>query len=66
MNPTIHDPRQAVIRKLAERYDLFADMEQVLVAEGRYVEASGAHDIAVALLKAYQVETDDPKPAGLG
>jgi hypothetical protein len=63
MNPTIHDPRQAVIRKLAERYDHFADMEQVLVAEGRYVEAEGAHETARILIRAYQAETDDPVPS---
>ncbi len=53
--------RAAVVRQLAAAYDRFAEEEQTLVAEGRYVEAEGAHVVAVRLLRAYQAELDDPK-----
>ncbi len=65
MNETVHDPRQAVLRQLAAAYDRLAEEEQILVSEGRYVEAEGAHQVAVRLLRAYTAELDDVKPQGL-
>lgn len=65
MKQTAHDPRQAVIRRLAASYDRFADEEQVLVSEGKYAEAEGAHEACRIILRAYQAESDDPTPEGL-
>lgn len=59
----IHDPRKAVIRELACRYDYWADQEQELVGQGRYDEAAEAHDRAMILVRAYKAELDDVDPA---
>lgn len=54
--------RREAIRMYAAAYDRFAEQEQVLVAEGMYAEAQGAHEFAMWCLRAYRVELDDPDP----
>lgn len=54
--------RGNVIRQLAKAFDHWAAKEQMLVGDGRYTEAEGAHVIALRLLRAYRAEIDDPKP----
>lgn len=56
MNETRIDPREAVVRQLAEAYDRHAEEEQILVAEGRYDEAQTEHVICLYLLRAYKAE----------
>jgi len=59
----LHDEaRREAVRLYARAYDEWATEEQVLVAEGRYVEAEGAHVQALIVLRAYQRELDDPEP----
>ena len=53
---TVHDPREAVVRRLAEAYDRHAEEEQILVAEGRYDEAQVEHDVCLRILRAYKAE----------
>lgn len=59
------EARKAVLRHLAAAHDRFAEQEQILVAEGRHAEAHGAHLYGLLVLRAYQIEADDPIPAGL-
>jgi hypothetical protein len=54
--------RRSVLEQLALAHDHWAEEEQRLVGEGRYIESQGAHEIAVSLLRAYRAELDDPKP----
>ena len=61
MMETTIDAREAVLKQLATAYDRFCETEQVLVAEGKYAEAEGAHQFAIWLLRAYKAEQDDPK-----
>ena len=63
MNKIAQDARKAVLRQLAEAHDRFSEREQVLVFEGLYAEAEGAHQMAWWLLRAYRAELDDPEPA---
>lgn len=57
------DPRAAVLTRLAARYDMFSENEQLLVGVGKYVEAEGAHQFALRILRAYEAESRDPAPA---
>src|SRR5204862_299052 len=43
-------------------HDHWAEEEQTLVAEGKIVEAEGAHQFALMTLRAYRAEIDDPEP----
>jgi len=61
MRKTTHDPRKSVLRQLAKAHDNFAEQEQVLLAEGRFVESQGAHELAIIILRAYTAEMDDPE-----
>jgi hypothetical protein len=54
--------RANAIRFYATAYDHFAQEEQVCVAEGRMVEAEGAHQFCRMLIRAYKAEIDDPEP----
>jgi len=58
--------RSNAIRFYATAYDHFAQEEQVCIAEGRMVEAEGAHHFALMLLRAYKAEIDDPEPKAMG
>ena len=60
-----YDPGVAACNQLALAHDRFAETEQVLVAEGKYIEAQGAHEYAALIVRAYKAELDDPKPEGL-
>jgi hypothetical protein len=53
--------KSAAIRQYAAAYDHHATLEQQLVAEGRYVEAEGAHEYALWVLRGYRAEIDNPK-----
>ena len=65
MNKIAQDARKAVLRQLAEAHDRFSEQEQVLVFQGMYAEAEGAHQLALWVLRAYRAEMDDPTPKGL-
>jgi len=54
--------RGEAIRRYALAHDHFAELEQLLVNEGRVPEAEGAHQYALLALRAYRAELDDPKP----
>jgi hypothetical protein len=54
--------KEAVLRQLAFAHDHWSEEEQLLVAQGHPIEAQGAHEYAVAALKAYRAELDDPEP----
>ena len=53
---TRHDPREAVLRRLAAAYDKHTEEEQILVYEGRYAEAEVEHAVCLAILRAYKAE----------
>lgn len=57
--------REAIYRYAAAQ-ERFAELEQVLVAEGRYDEAPAAHELGLVCLRAYRNEIDDPLPEGRG
>lgn len=50
------EARKAVLRRLAEAYDEFATLEQLLTEAGEYDAAEVAHDLAIRVLTAYNVE----------
>jgi hypothetical protein len=54
--------QQAVLRQLAHAHDHWSAEQQLLVAQGRPVEAEGAHQLALAALRAYRAELDNPEP----
>lgn len=57
-----HDTaRREAIRIYARAYDEWATEEQVLLEEGKYAEAEGAHQHAQWCVRAYKAEIDDPK-----
>ena len=58
--------KEAVLTQLAARYEHFAELEQLLIAEGKYTEAQGAHAIGQQIVGIYKSELDDPVPPGLG
>jgi len=57
-----YSPRKAVLEQLALAHDHWSEEEQFLVGQGRVVEAEGAHQHALYVLRAYRAEQDDPKP----
>jgi hypothetical protein len=57
--------KQAALRTYALAHDRFSEAEQMYVASGANAMAEGARVFAVIALRAYHVELDDPKPAGL-
>ena len=59
---TVIDPRKAVVRQLAARFDHFAEEDATLIASGRYSDALDAHEFAFQLIRAYRAELDDPEP----
>lgn len=54
--------RRAAIFAYAQAHDHFATEEQTARAEGRVVEAEGAHEYALIALRAYRNEIDNPEP----
>lgn len=66
VSATTHDPKEAVLEQLAARYEYFAELEQTLVAEGKYTEAQGAHAYGQFCVRAYKAEMDDPYPPTMG
>ena len=52
--------RSEAIRRYAAAYDRWATDEQLLIAEGHFPEAQGAHEYALWSLRAYRAELDDP------
>jgi hypothetical protein len=66
-NQPVHILRDAITRSNAIRayalaHDHFAEEEQIRRAEGKEVEAEGAHQFALMTLRAYRAEIDDPEP----
>ena len=57
--------RRAVLETLATAQDRWAEAEQMHHLAGNDSMAEEAHKIAIRLLRAYLVESDDPKPKGL-
>jgi hypothetical protein len=58
-------PRRAVLETLARAQDRWAEAEQMHRLAGNEPMAEEAHRVAVRILRAYLVESDDPKPKGL-
>ncbi len=59
------EARAAVLEQLAVAYEHWAEEEQHKVEAGSYVEAEGAHQYALLVLKAMDAEEYDrtPKPS---
>lgn len=55
--------RQAALHRYAAAYDRFAEEEQMHHLLGNWPEAEGAHVYAMACLRAYRAEMDDPDEA---
>lgn len=53
--------RAAVLERLAKAHDHWSEEEQRLRTSSP-IEAEGAHQYALACLRAYRAELDDPKP----
>jgi hypothetical protein len=51
------DPREAVLERLAERYEHFALEEQEVRGRGYVADAEVAHKYALWLLRAYEAES---------
>ena len=47
----------------AAAHDGWSEQEQLLMLEGRHIEAEGAHQYAVMVLRAWLAEKDDPEVA---
>lgn len=58
----VTDAKTAVLQQLALAHDHWSEEEQLLFHQGRAIEAQGAHEYAVACLRAYRAELDDPLP----
>ena len=56
------DAKREVLRRYATDHDRFSEQEQVLVLQGREIEAAGCHEFALRLLRAYRAELEDPEP----
>jgi len=54
--------RRAVLDQLAKAHDHWAEEEQRLSGQDRYVEAAGAHQHTLYVIRAYHAELNDPKP----
>lgn len=54
--------RREALYRYAQAHDHFATEEQTATAEGREIEAAGAHEYALMTLRAYRNEIDDPPP----
>ncbi len=54
--------RSAALYRYAQAHDRFSELEQLYTATGNAVEAEGAHDFALMLLRAYKNEVDDVPP----
>jgi len=57
--------RTAALYQYAEAHDVFSELEQLLLGDGRACQASEAHEYALIVLRAYRAELDDPQPGGL-
>ncbi len=57
--------RRNVLYHYAGAHDAWSEQEQLLVGEGRYTEAEGAHVHALRVVRAWLAEKDNPKPEGL-
>lgn len=60
---TVDGALSAVLQQLALAHDHWEEEERFLVAQGREIEAQGAHELALACLKAYRAELENPEPA---
>lgn len=65
MSAVVHDPRKAVLLQISLAHDRFVALERREWKNGHTAEATGAHAIAMGLLRAYMVEDKDPKPKDL-
>ncbi len=66
-NQPVHVLRDAIVRSNALRFyatawDHWTTEEQVKRAEGNPIEAEGAHEFAMRIVRAYRAELDDPEP----
>jgi hypothetical protein len=62
MKAVDNDAKRAVLLWYAEAFDLWAEEEHRLLDEGKVVEAQGAHEMGLVVLRAYHAESDDPAP----
>jgi hypothetical protein len=56
------DARNGALASMIRAHERFAEQEQVLMLEGREDDARTMHDWALRLLRAYDVEQNDPEP----
>lgn len=54
--------RRAVLYQYVAAHDAWAELEQLLTAQGRRIEAEVAHACALRVLRAYAAESDAPAP----
>ena len=59
------DPRHNVLDRLMERYEAFAEAEQLATQQRHWQEATIAHGYCVILLRAIEAEDQDPQPKEL-
>jgi len=52
--------RRAVLDQLAKAHDHFSEEEQRLCGQDNYVEAAGAHQYTLYVIRAYHAELNDP------
>lgn len=57
------EARLSVLGQLSYAYERWAEKEQELVGQGDYVEAEGAHIVALRVLRAYTAEDRNDPPA---
>ena len=56
---------RASIFHYAAAHDVWAEKEQILLLEGREIEAAGCRALGQRVLRAWLAEQDDPQPEGL-
>lgn len=59
------DPRTAVLDRLRAAHTRYIAIERKAWRMGETVEAEGAHQMALWILRAYAAERDDPMPGQL-
>ena len=57
---------RAATFQYAAAHDRFSEQEQLLMLEGREIEAAGCREFAKRVLRAWLAEQENPTPEGLG
>lgn len=59
----MNDPKDAVLKRLAERHDYWTIRQTTYLLAGEMANAEGAGQLARWCRRAYLAELKDPKPA---